>query len=54
MDELGIQQIETDEDLQQVIEQMKNGNSKESNDNLLVIIDEASGVSKEILEVLEG
>ena len=54
MQDLGIQQIESDDDLQQVIEQMKTGNSKESNDNLLVIIDEASGVSKEILEVLEG
>lgn len=55
MKELGIEEIEEDSDIKTVIERLKNHSSdKESNDNLLVIIDEGSGVSQEIMNVLEG
>lgn len=54
MDSMGITEIKDDETLQEVIEKLKTGSVENSEDNLLVIIDEASGVAKEILEVLEG
>ena len=55
MKELGIEEIEEDSDIKTVIERLKNHSSdKDSNDNLLVIIDEGSGVSQEIMNVLEG
>lgn len=55
MKELGIEEINEDSDIKTVIEKLKNHSSdKESQDNLLVIIDEGSGVEQEIMEVLEG
>lgn len=56
MQELGISSIDTDEQISEVIAKLRetdsSGNKKE--DNILVIIDEASGVDDKIPEVLEG
>ena len=55
MKQLGIEEIKDDSDIKAVIESLKNhSTNKESDDNLLIIIDEGSGVSQEIMEVLEG
>ena len=55
MKQLGIEEINDDSDIKAVIESLKNhSTNKESDDNLLIIIDEGSGVSQEIMEVLEG
>lgn len=54
MKEMGITEIEDDETLEEVIKKVKNKDDENSNDSLMVIIDEASGVSREIMEVLEG
>lgn len=55
MQQLGIEEIESDSDIKAVIEKLKNhSNDKESKDQLLVIIDEGSGVDQEIMETLEG
>lgn len=55
MYDLGIEEINSDSDIKDVISKLKNHSDDEnSNDNLLVIIDEGSGVSQDIMEVLEG
>lgn len=54
MKELGITKIETDEEIQTVISMMKDSEGEKREDNLLIIIDEASGVDDAIPEVLEG
>ena len=53
MQDMGITEIEDDETLEEVMKKLKNKDG-ESNDNLMVIMDEASGISKGIMEVLEG
>lgn len=54
MKELGITRIDTDDDIKTVISMMKSSEGEKREDNLLVIIDEASGVDDSIPEVLEG
>ncbi len=56
MKSLGIDEIDNDADLKTVIEALKAKKNIEggSQDELLVIIDEGSGVGQEVLEVLEG
>ena len=56
MQELGIEIIETDDQITEVIELMKSQKvaDKKLKDNILVSIDEASGVDDKIPEVLEG
>lgn len=53
---LGIVSIDTDEQIQEVIKKLRevDENGKKLEDNILVIIDEASGVDDKIPEVLEG
>lgn len=56
MQELGIVSIDTDEQIADVIRKLRevDEDGKEREDNILVIIDEASGVDDKIPEVLEG
>lgn len=53
MKQLGIETIDDDVTMKKVIEMLKDKKA-ESEDNLLVIVDEASGVSDDLIEVLEG
>lgn len=53
MEEMGIVEIEDDETLEEVMKKLKNKDGN-THDNLMVIMDEASGISKGIMEVLEG
>ena len=53
MKQLGIEVIDDDVTMKKVIEMLKEKKA-ESEDNLLVIVDEASGVSDDLVEVLEG
>lgn len=55
MNEMGIEEINDNSTIKEVVEKLKlKSDDNESNDNLLVIIDEGSGVSQEIMETLEG
>ena len=56
MKEMGISCIDTDEQISEVISRLRevDQNGKKREDNILVIIDEASGVDDKIPEVLEG
>lgn len=56
MGELGISVIDTDDRIEEVISKLRetDENGKKREDNILVIIDEASGVADKIPEVLEG
>lgn len=55
MKQLGIEEINEDSDIKAVVEKLKHhSGDKDSQDDLLVIIDEGSGVEQEIMEVLEG
>lgn len=53
MKQLGIEVIDDDVTMKQVIEMLKEKKA-ESEDNLLVIVDESSGVQDDYIEVLEG
>lgn len=56
MQEMGIVSIDTNEEITEVIRRLREAdeNGEEKEDNILIIIDEASGVDDRIPEVLEG
>lgn len=54
MKELGITEIRDDDTIETVVKKLKEGTKDGEGEDLLIIIEEASGVPMEILEVLEG
>lgn len=54
MEQMGITKIEDDATIEEITRLLKDGNHTSTEDNLLVMIDEASGVDDRIMEVLEG
>ena len=54
MKELGVEVIEDDKTLAEITKLLREGTGEGQEDNIMVIVDEASGVKDEIMEVLEG